>query len=80
MAQTGGRYKAEERRLCEAVAILMISRRRKAMYGGLFRKLNKCPYPASSKLGSSTMAGRSLANRYVDKLHLPGGGVSLGGK
>jgi hypothetical protein len=26
------------------------------------------------------MVGRSLASRYVDKLHLPGGGVSLGGK
>jgi hypothetical protein len=26
------------------------------------------------------MVGRSLAGRYVDKLHLPGGGVRLGGK
>jgi hypothetical protein len=47
MAQVGGRSQAEER-LCEAAAILMISRRRKALYGGLFRKLNYCPYPASS--------------------------------
>jgi hypothetical protein len=50
------------------------------MYGGLFRKLNYCPYPASSYLGSSTRAWRSLAKRYGDKLHLPGGGVCLGGK
>ena len=47
MAQAGGRSQAEKR-LREAAAILTISRRRKAMYGGLFRKLNKCPYPASS--------------------------------
>jgi hypothetical protein len=26
------------------------------------------------------MARRSLASRYADKLNLPGGGVSLGGK
>jgi hypothetical protein len=35
MAHAGGRSQAE--RLCEAAAILMISRRRKAMYGGLLR-------------------------------------------
>jgi hypothetical protein len=34
-----GESQAEER-LCEAAAILRISRRGKAMYGGLFRKLN----------------------------------------
>jgi hypothetical protein len=28
----------------------------------------------------ATRVGRSLRSRYVDKLHLPGGGVSLGGK
>jgi hypothetical protein len=39
MAQAGGRSQAEER-LGEAAAILMISRRRKAMYGGLSRILN----------------------------------------
>jgi hypothetical protein len=39
LAHAGGRSQAEER-LCEAAAILMISRRRKAKYGGLFRKLN----------------------------------------
>jgi hypothetical protein len=39
MAQAGGRSQAEER-LGEAAAILRISRRRKAMYGGLFWKLN----------------------------------------
>jgi hypothetical protein len=38
-AQAGGRSQTEER-LCEAAAILRISRRRKALYGGLFRKLN----------------------------------------
>jgi hypothetical protein len=38
MAQAGGRSQAEKR-LCEAAAILGISRRLKAMYGGLFRKL-----------------------------------------
>jgi hypothetical protein len=38
MAQVGGRSHAEER-LGEAAAIPRISRRRKAMYGGLFRKL-----------------------------------------
>jgi hypothetical protein len=36
MAQAGGRSQAEER-LCQAAAILMINRRRKSMYGGLFR-------------------------------------------
>jgi hypothetical protein len=36
MAQAGGRSQAEER-LGEAAAILKIGRRRKAMYGGLFR-------------------------------------------
>jgi hypothetical protein len=35
MAHAGGRSQAEER-LREAAAILRISRRRKAMYGGLF--------------------------------------------
>jgi hypothetical protein len=39
MAQAGGRSQAEER-LYEAAAILGISRRRKAMHGELFRKLN----------------------------------------
>jgi hypothetical protein len=39
MAHAGGRLQAQKR-LCEAAAILMISRRRKAMYGGLSRKLN----------------------------------------
>jgi hypothetical protein len=39
MAHAGGRSQAEER-LCEAAAILKISRRQKAMYGGFFRKLN----------------------------------------
>jgi hypothetical protein len=36
MAHAGGRLQAEER-LCEAAAILIMSRRQKAMYGGLFR-------------------------------------------
>jgi hypothetical protein len=35
MAHAGGRSQVEER-LREAAAIFMISRRRKAMYGGLF--------------------------------------------
>jgi hypothetical protein len=35
MAHAGSISQAEER-LCEAAAILKISRRRKAMYGGLF--------------------------------------------
>jgi hypothetical protein len=39
MAHAGGRSHAEER-LCEAAAMFRINRRRKAMYGGLFRKLN----------------------------------------
>ena len=39
MAQAGGRSLAEER-LSAAAEILSISRRRKAMYGGLFRILN----------------------------------------
>jgi hypothetical protein len=39
MAEAGGLSQAEER-LFEAAAILRISRRRKAMYIGLFRKLN----------------------------------------
>jgi hypothetical protein len=39
MAHAGGRSHAEER-LCEAAAILWIIRRRKALYGGLFGKLN----------------------------------------
>jgi hypothetical protein len=38
MAHAGGRSQSEER-LGEAAAILMIIRRRKAMYGGIFRKL-----------------------------------------
>jgi hypothetical protein len=38
MARAGGLSQTEER-LCEAAVILMISRRRKAMYGWLFRKL-----------------------------------------
>jgi hypothetical protein len=47
MTQDGGQSQAEEW-LGEAAAILMISRHRKAIYGGIFCKLNKCPYPASS--------------------------------
>jgi hypothetical protein len=39
MAQAGGRSQAEER-LREAAVILKISRRQKALYAGLFRKLN----------------------------------------
>jgi hypothetical protein len=38
MTHAGGRSQAEER-LGEAAAILRITRRRKAMYGGLFGKL-----------------------------------------
>ena len=38
MAHAGGRSPAEER-LREAAAILRISSRRKALYGGLFRQL-----------------------------------------
>jgi hypothetical protein len=38
MAHAGGRSQAEER-LCEAVAILKISRRRKALYGDFFGNL-----------------------------------------
>jgi hypothetical protein len=38
MAHAGGRSQAEER-LDEAAAILMITRRRKALYGGFFRIL-----------------------------------------
>jgi Rps23 Pro-64 3,4-dihydroxylase Tpa1-like proline 4-hydroxylase len=38
MAQAGGRSQSQEG-LREATAILKISRRWKAMYGGLFRKL-----------------------------------------
>jgi hypothetical protein len=40
MAQVGGRPEAEQR-LGEAVAILTISRRRKAMHGGFFWKLER---------------------------------------
>jgi hypothetical protein len=37
MAHAGGRSQAEERLSEAAATILMISRRRKAMYGGIFR-------------------------------------------
>jgi hypothetical protein len=37
MAHAGGRLQAQER-LCEVAAILGINRRRKALYGGFFRK------------------------------------------
>jgi hypothetical protein len=55
IAHVGGRSQAEQR-LGEAAAILKISRRRKAMYGGAFQKLEimsvlgvevtTVPYPA----------------------------------
>jgi hypothetical protein len=47
MAHAGGRSQAEER-LDEASAILWINRRRKAMYGGIFRIQKFFPYPASN--------------------------------
>jgi hypothetical protein len=77
MSHASGRSQAEDR-LGETAAIFMINRRRKAMYGGLFGKLKYCPYPASSLLGSSTMAWRSLADNYVDMLNLPGWRSMLG--
>jgi hypothetical protein len=50
MAQTGGRSHAEER-LGEAAAILRISRRRKAMYGGLFTDSKIMSVPSVELVG-----------------------------
>jgi hypothetical protein len=46
MTHAGGRSQAEQR-LCEVAAILMKSRRRKAMYGGLFWKLKIMSVPGA---------------------------------
>jgi hypothetical protein len=50
MAHAGGRSQAEER-LFEAAAILWISRRRKALYGGLFRKTKPMSIPGVELVG-----------------------------
>jgi hypothetical protein len=50
MAQAGGQSHIEER-LCEAAAILMISRRRKALYGGFFSETKIMPVPGVELVG-----------------------------
>jgi hypothetical protein len=60
MAHAGGRSEAEER-LREAAAILRISRRRRAMYGGLFRKLKLMSVPGVALVGEQHH-GRALTS------------------
>ena len=50
MAQAGGQSQTEER-LCEAAAILRISRRRKAMYGGFFSETKIMSVPGVELVG-----------------------------
>jgi hypothetical protein len=50
MPQAGGRSQTEAL-LCEAAATLGISRRRKAMYGGLFRKIKLMSVPGVELAG-----------------------------
>jgi hypothetical protein len=79
MAQAGDRSQAEER-LCEAAAILGISRRRKAMYGGLFRKTKLMSVPGVELVGKQHQ-GRELTSEPLRRQATsPGGGVRLGGK
>jgi hypothetical protein len=50
MTHAGGRSQAEKR-LREAAAIFRISRRRKAMHGGLFGKLKIMSVPGFERVG-----------------------------
>jgi hypothetical protein len=71
MAQAGGRSQAEER-LCEAAAILRISRRRKAMYGGpLEIKLMSVP---GVELVGEQHQGRALTSEPPRRQHTSPGG------
>jgi hypothetical protein len=79
MAHAGGRSQAEER-LYKAAAILMINRRWKALYGGFFRKTKLMSVPGLELVGKQHQGTGSIPSRLVDKLLLPGGGVSLSGK
>jgi hypothetical protein len=59
MAQAGGQSQTEER-LCEAAAILMISRRRKAVYGGIFSETKIMSIPGVELVGEQHHGRRSL--------------------
>jgi hypothetical protein len=85
MAHAGGRSQAEERlreaaaeeRLRAAAAILGISCRRKAMYGGLFRKTKMMSVPGVELVGKQHQGGlTSEPPRRQDTS--PGGRSNLG--
>jgi hypothetical protein len=78
MAHAGGRSHAEER-LCEAVAILMISRRRKAMYGGFFRKQKVMSVPGIELVGEQHM-GMALNSEPLRRQVTSPGGKSKHGR
>ena len=80
LEQAGGRSQAEER-LCEAAEILWISRRRKALYGGLFWKIKIMSVPGVELVGEQHQ-GRALTSEPPRRQDTSpeGGGVGLGGK
>jgi hypothetical protein len=68
MAQAGGRSQAEER-LCEAAAILGIRCRRKAMYGGLFRKTKLMSVPCVELVGKQGVEPIPVVFEYFQMSH-----------
>jgi hypothetical protein len=78
MAHAGGRSQAEER-LCEAAAILGISRRRKAMYGGFFRKTKLMSVPGVELVGEQHQ-GKALTSEPPRRHDTSTGGRSKLGR
>jgi hypothetical protein len=78
MTHAGGRSQAEER-LGEAAAILMISRRRKALYGGLFLDTNIMLVPGVEPVGKQHH-GRALTLRLLRRHASSLGGRSTLGR
>jgi hypothetical protein len=77
MAQAGGRSQAEER-LYEEAAILKISRRRKAVYGGLFSETKLMSVPDVELVGEQHQ-GRALTRKLLRRQATsPGGRSKLG--
>jgi hypothetical protein len=77
MAQAGGRSQAEEQ-LGEAAAILRISHRRKAMYGGLLSDTQIMSVPGV-KLVVEQHQGRALTRRLLRRQATsPGGRRTIG--
>jgi hypothetical protein len=74
MAKVGGQSQTEER-LYEAAAILRISRRRKALYGGLFSETKLMSVPGVELVGEQHQ-GRALTSEPLRRQASSPGGRS----